>query len=886
MNALRSFLRLERGEEWPALLVFLYLTLALTSYIIAKAVRDSLFLNQFSALALPYVYIGVAVLIGFIVAIYVRLSSRMRQSSLISGTLLFFIVNTLFLWWAARVSWAPISIVFYIWANIFGIIITAQVWTVASTVFDTRQAKRLFPLIGSGGILGGALGGLIATAVVRSVGTDNLLLALVLLLGVSIAIVQVLSRRYSPPVVEAIGGRHSSRGNVNIKSVLEITARSRYLRLIATLLALSAIVTLIIDFQFKLIVQQSLLSKDELTAFFGSFYAYVGLFSFLLQFLAGSRIVERYGVKLTLMMLPLALLGGTAILLAYPARLWAGILLKGSDGMLRYSIDKSTLELLYVPVPQSTKAQVKAVIDMVLQRLSDGIGGLLLLLMTSVLGFGLVGVGFFNVALLMLWVWAARETRKEYVSTVRASLAERQILPETALRAAFLEPASREAMRSMLRQKDEEVVLYAMELALAIGLKDLVTPDLFRHPSRLVRLKAVETAPLTDAETLERLLSDPDAAVRARMVARVCELDSPHRPMATIVKHLGAPDLRVRLASLACLAQHLGKAGTDTVRKHLTDIISELDDASGEWTDVAESLGEIPGTAALDLHVRLLHYADRDVRRRAVISAGRAQHRELVPILVRLLADRALAAEARDALRQYGARILGTLQDLLHDSREDIEVRRQIPLVLANIANQQSVDTLLDSLFEEDGLLRFRAIRALNKLRISGEPLRFDPEKISRRIREEGEKLDRYRHALATLYPTGESPDLLPHLLKDKINQGQERVFRLLALMLPPTAAHASYKALIGNDRVKRASAAEYLDNVLPRQMKRWVLPLVEAKEMAPRGSVREILKSFLEKGDALIQECTVEAIAKNRWPEFSSPDWTLTRLQEGYTYG
>src|SRR4029077_20548321 len=103
-----------------------------------------------------------------------------------------------------------------------------------------------------------------------------------------------------------------------------------------------------------------------------------------------------------------------AALLADPKMLWTGILLKGSDGILRGSIDKSTMEMLYVPVPPAVKVQVKAVIDMLIQRFSEAIGGILLLAMTQFLGFGLFGVGVVNLVLLMVWIWTARKTRHEY----------------------------------------------------------------------------------------------------------------------------------------------------------------------------------------------------------------------------------------------------------------------------------------------------------------------------------------------------------------------------------------------------------------------------------------------------------------------------------------
>ena len=90
MDRLRAFFNLERGEEIPVFLVFSYLTLALTSYMITKAARDGIFLHKFSALTLPYVYIAIAVIIGFVVAFYIRLASRVSQGWLISMSLIFF----------------------------------------------------------------------------------------------------------------------------------------------------------------------------------------------------------------------------------------------------------------------------------------------------------------------------------------------------------------------------------------------------------------------------------------------------------------------------------------------------------------------------------------------------------------------------------------------------------------------------------------------------------------------------------------------------------------------------------------------------------------------------------------------------------------------------
>src|SRR5579884_2722781 len=199
MNRIRRILNLRPGEGLPTFLLFAYLTLILALYIIQKSVRDALFLDQYGAMRLPYLYIGVAVLIAIVVALYVRLSARVSQITLISGTLVAFMAGGALLWWTSQLHWHGLSIIYYLWANTSGIILTAQVWTLATSMFPTSQARRMFPIMCSGGILGSTLGGIIAAAEARRIGTDNLILIPVVLLAGCLVIVRILGGLYQRP---------------------------------------------------------------------------------------------------------------------------------------------------------------------------------------------------------------------------------------------------------------------------------------------------------------------------------------------------------------------------------------------------------------------------------------------------------------------------------------------------------------------------------------------------------------------------------------------------------------------------------------------------------------------------------------------------------------
>lgn len=865
MDRLRSFLNLEHGEEAPAFLLFAYLTLIMSGYIITKNVRDGLFLYKFSPYDLPKVYLGIAAIISFVVVLYVKLSATVGQKAVIVGSLLFFISNILAQWWAVRVHWAYAEWVFYVWTSIFGIIVVTQVWTVANLVLDLRQAKRLLPLVASGAILGSTLGGFTAAHLARSksVGTDNLMLILVPLLVLAGAVAYLLLARYcnaqSPP--------EKGHKQISFKSALQTIRRSRYLKLIVVLLALSNIVTLVVGIQFADVVKHAFPNKNQITVFMGSFTAYFSMISFFVQVVAGSWLLKKFGVRWLILALPAALIGGTLILIFFPLALWAGAALKGSDHTLRYSVDRTTTELLYLPLPQFTKAEVKAVTDMVGQRLADGVGALVVLFITYVLKGGQGSLCILDLILLAVWVRTAILARQDYVATIR-KLFEREDESKRIVDEIF-GGKSIATVKSMLYSKDPEIVLVGMKAAAQMGHPKLIPREHLSHRSPEVRNLAIEILSLTENELRAHVQTENNPSAGASAIIRLAAVSNPGYQMTTLEQFLGHPELKVRLSAVVGLARLQEASGVErgAVKRALEEVTAGLAPDSKLWKDVAEALGDIVQPEAVDLHLRLLRHPDAAIKKQAIFSAGRAGHRELVQFLAPLLVDPQWAPDARIALREYGPRILGTLADIFKDPSEDLEIRRNIPLVLAYIPRQTTAEILLDGLFDQDSLLRYRTIRALGKLRLLDPNLKYDQAKVDLRICEDCETVLWVHQAMAKLYPEDGSNDLLLQLFKDKISRGKDRVFRLLALCLPPASAIGSLLAMAQGDRLTKAAVAEYLDNVLSGKVKGSVLAVIEGKVKRSSQTVSQILEACLRNPDPILRDCAVAAIAKDCWP-------------------
>ena len=114
-------------------------------------------------------------------------------------------------------------------------------------------------------------------------------------------------------------------------------------------------VTNIAGWQFKATAAVSFVEKNDLAAFFGSFHGYVSILGFLVAQILAPRVLV-FSLGLALVILPVVLTAGTfGVLLS--GTLWATTMLKGSDKILRYAVEKPAVESLYFPVPSHVNGQ-------------------------------------------------------------------------------------------------------------------------------------------------------------------------------------------------------------------------------------------------------------------------------------------------------------------------------------------------------------------------------------------------------------------------------------------------------------------------------------------------------------------------------------------------
>ncbi len=324
IRATERLLNLRPGDFKRGSLIALYYFLVISSYVIGQSARDALFLAHFTPAQLPYVEFAMAVVVGPLIAAYIRIGRHVDLRNLVIGSLMPFALSGLLLWWIASRHPLPwVYPIIYVWVGIFGVLGTMQVWTIANYVLTTREAKRLFGLIGGGGILGGIFGGFSSNAIAKGFGTEALLLVVTICLSLCIVVVFAIYKRARVEPADSESTR--KEGPNTLSQSLRLVLSSAHLRTIAMLICVSSIVTNAAGWQLKAIAKQVFVDKDAMAAFFGSFNGYMGIFSLVAQLLVTTRVLGYFGVGIALFFLPVALMGGSALVLMSGA-LWAAIL--------------------------------------------------------------------------------------------------------------------------------------------------------------------------------------------------------------------------------------------------------------------------------------------------------------------------------------------------------------------------------------------------------------------------------------------------------------------------------------------------------------------------------------------------------------------------------
>lgn len=871
----RSFFDVRRGEYLRTTLVALYLLSILFAYYILKPISRALFLNSFEIEKLPYLLIMIAFIGGFLAYLYTRLAVKSSLPAAVSWSSALTVGSLVVIWWLLGLGRGWVLYVFNIWVGLFSVTMVAQGWLIAANVFTPREAKRLYGLLGMSAVLGAAFGGTFTADYVRKIGAQNLVLASAVLVVIAYASFRLLLAQKDVSLAAARGA-DTDEAEFHFTDILSAIRHHRHLQVIVAIITVTFIVDVTIDYQFNAMAKLAYHDKNQLTAFLGNFYGiYLNLVNFVLQFFLTAAVVRWFGVGGTLQIMPITLSAASLATYFVPG-VGPSAGLRLTEAATRYTLNHTGMELLYVPLPADLKNRTKAFVDIFVDRLGRGLGGLILIVCTSVLTLKPQQIPLVTVGFSLIWIVLSLRASREYVATVRRRLDMRRLDIESA-RVSVNDPGTITLLEQTAAGSNPRQAAYALSLLAEVRGYDLapLLSRLAASPAAEVRAEVYEAArtlahPQLAGHALEEVRgarpAETAAAVRAA-VHYVLTVSGDACQLAA--EFLNAPDAVIWDGAMDALASQPALVSQALTLEWIQAAAADMDPRRRALA--ARALG-VAGDEAERLE-KLLDDPDAKVVTAACRAAGVLRLRPHVYSLVRKLSDVGVRGAVVQALVSYGPAICGTLGDILGDDSSPLAVRKQIPRVLRLIVHQRSVDVLLTALYQPNPVLRSAALKALNRLRESAPHLNYADELVIVQIHQEARQYFELSAALAPLCDARKPSTaacLLARTIEERLRQTIERVFRLLGLRYAPREIYSAYLAVSQGRGERFAAAIEFLDNVLERDLKRILLPLVDAPERLLEtgqhlfgidGRTRETaLRDLIQSGDPWLAACAMAA--------------------------
>jgi len=885
MRRLRSWWRsafdVRPGEGSRVVLLGLYFASIMVANNILKPVSWGLFLNRFEISRLPYLYLLIAAVGGLLAYLYTRMAVLASLEAAVSAATAVCVASLVLFWMLIDVGSTGLLYVFSVFVSLVGIVFLAQGWLIAGTFFDSREAKRLYGLLGLGAIVGAAAGSSLTALAAARWGTKNLLpaaavfllLAFASLKGAAFAARRSGRNRRDRPEPDP------ARQQFRFQDLAASLARYRHLQVIVGIIAITFCVEVLVEFQFNALAKEAF-RGDELTAFLGWFNAALSGVTFLLQVFLTTLVVARLGVGRTLAIAPLAVGSASLGVMAAPGLLTASLVRLG-EAATRYSINRTAIELLYLPLPAELKARTKTFVDVFMDRFGRGMAAMILLGLSALGWTAPRRLSLVLVALAAGWAFLAWQARREYTATVRRRIEARRL----SLAEARVPVQDRETIRlleQIARGESPRQVIYALSLLYDAPGYDLapLLEQVVRHPAPAVRAKVYELA---------RAIGYPGLATQALGEIRSGDLVQPELAAEAVAYLLAvSPDSDALAAELvrheqSVVAEAALRAASG--RRQLLETLVTDDwlrararsDDPAQRALAAVAAGLRPA-ADVGLLLPLLEDPVASVAAAAIRAAGTLRHPDCLDTVIRRLGDRRLRRAALEALIAYGEPVCAVLAERLLAETTPPPVRRQIPRVLAALASQSAAEALERCLSVAEPPIRTAVLKALSRLRERAPHLRFTPDRITDEIRHEARS---YYQLFATLEqfrrsrPGGPAVDLLVRTLESRLYQTLDRLFRLLGLRYPPGPIYAAYLAVVHRRGEELSSAIEFLDSVLDPRLKSMLLPLVDGSPYLLEvgrdvfgieiPNLESAIRHQIGLGDPWLVACAVAAAAELR---------------------
>lgn len=368
MSQLIEILKSERGKKAgvAVLMAGFSAMFFFCGYEFVRSPIESIFLKYWDATAKPYAVAFVPVMMAALIYGYGILLSRLgaKKSMLLSMAISSVVLLLSWLFLDKAGKWLVFLVL--IFKESYSVVICEQYWSFINSTLKDSESKIFNGPVAGISALGPLIGGWIIAHYAAKLGTDHFLLFAALSIIPAYILAKLAYERGGEPKPSE-DEKSGKKGHLHISLLWE----NKTVMFIAMIIFSTQVVGTLLDFRWSQLVQGAIPSVDERTAYFGSFWMKVNIFSFVMQFFFTPIILKNVSRRLVLIIVPAIHVITCLALLFVPTMgvaACAFLLFKGID----YSLYRATKETLYITLPYDVRFRAKQVADAFMYRFAKG----------------------------------------------------------------------------------------------------------------------------------------------------------------------------------------------------------------------------------------------------------------------------------------------------------------------------------------------------------------------------------------------------------------------------------------------------------------------------------------------------------------------------------
>ena len=296
---------------------------------------------------------------------------------------------------------------FYVFISVINLFLVSVFWSFLVELFDSGQAKRLFPVIAAGGSAGALAGPLFTDLTVRTIGNGGILFLGALLFSLAVVLQRALIRLWSEDAARR-GDEGSASRETRDRAIggnpfagITLVLRSPYLLGIATYVVLLATANTFLYFEQLRLVEATFADTKTRTSVFARIDWIVQGLTIISQLFITGRLASRLGVVVLLTMVPVVMIFGFITLALWNTfAVLAVVIVARRCG--EYGFVRPGREMLWSPLGRETKYKAKNFVDVPVYRGADAAVAQLQQVVGGA-GFGAQAIALFGALSAILW---------------------------------------------------------------------------------------------------------------------------------------------------------------------------------------------------------------------------------------------------------------------------------------------------------------------------------------------------------------------------------------------------------------------------------------------------------------------------------------------------